>query len=212
MSIISEVLKLLFNYVLSFTGDYGLAIILITIIVKLGLLPLSLKQRKAMIKQQKFSVELAKVEEKYKNNSDKLKIEREKLYKESFKSFKGCLGIFIQMPVIAALYTLVLRMPEVSTIVVPWVYSIKLSDSYFIIPIIYALSSVSPMLLNYFKFFKVDNSSNLSKATFIPMIVFSLILTIKTPIAIGIYFITSSIFSFLEELTFKFYYRIRYSN
>lgn len=209
MNIISEGLKLLFSYVLNFTGDYGLAIIAITIIVKLCLLPLSIKQKKAMIKQQKFSVELAKVEEKYKNNLDELKAEREKLYKESIKDFKGCLGIFIQMPIIAALYTLVLRMPEVSTIVVPWVYSIKLSDSYYIIPIIYALSSVSPMLLNYFKFFNVDNSSNLGKTSFVPMIVFSLILTVKTPIAIGIYFITSSIFSFLEELAFKFYYKVK---
>ena len=205
MNIISEGLKLLFNYVLSFTGDYGLAIIVITIIVKLGLLPLSIKQKKTMIKQQKFSADIVKLEEKYKNNSDKLKSEREKLYKENIKNFKGCLGIFIQMPIIAALYTLVLRMPEVSTIVVPWVYSIKLSDSYYIIPIIYALSSVSPMLLNYFKLFEIDKSNNLSKTSFIPMIVFSLILTIKTPIAIGIYFITSSIFSFLEELAFKFY-------
>lgn len=210
MNIISEGLKLLFNYVLNFTGDYGVSIIVITIIVKLGLLPLSIKQKKAMIKQQKFSADIVKLEEKYKNNSDKLKSEREKLYKENIKNFKGCLGIFVQMPIIAALYMLVLRMPEVSTIVVPWVYSIKLSDSYYIIPIIYALSSVSPMLLNYFKFFKIDNSNNLSKTSFIPMIVFSLILTIKTPIAIGIYFIASSIFSFLEELIFKFYYRIRY--
>jgi membrane protein insertase, YidC/Oxa1 family, C-terminal domain len=212
MNIISEGLKLLFNYVLNFTGDYGLAIIVITIIVKLGLLPLSIKQKKAMVKQQKFSADIVKIEEKYKNNSDKLKREREKLYKENIKSFKGYLGIFIQVPIIASLYTLVLRMPEVSTIVVPWVYSIKLSDSYYIIPIIYALSSVSPMVLNYFKFFKIDNSNNLSKTSFIPMIVFSLILTIKTPIAIGIYFIASSMFGFLEELAFKLYYRIRYVN
>jgi YidC/Oxa1 family membrane protein insertase len=209
MSIISEGLKLLFNYVLNFTGDYGLAIIVITIIVKLGLLPLSIKQKKAMIKQQKFSADIVKLEEKYKNNSDKLKSEREKLYKGNIKNFKCCLGIFVQMPIIAALYTLMLRMPEVSTIVVPWVYSIKLSDRYYIIPIIYTLSSVSPMLLNYFKFFKIDNSNNLSKTSFIPMIVFSLILTIKTPIAIGIYFIASSIFSFLEELAFKFYYEVK---
>lgn len=212
MNIISEGLKFLFNYILNFTGDYGLAIIVITIIVKLALLPLSIKQKKTMIKQQKFSEDMVRLEKKYKNNLDKLKSEREKLFRENVKSFKGCLGIFIQMPIIAALYTLVLRMPEVSTFIVPWVYSIKLSDSYYIIPIIYALSSVSPMLLNYIKFFKIDNSSNLSKTSFIPMIIFSLMLTVKTPIAIGIYFITSSIFSFLEELAFKFYCRLRYVN
>lgn len=212
MNIISEGLKLLFNYILNFTGDYGLAIIIITIIVKLVLLPLSIKQKKAMIKQQKFSEDILKLEKKYKNNSDNLKSEREKLYRENIKSLKGCLAIFIQMPIIAALYTLVLGMPEVNTIVVPWVYNIKLSDSHYIIPIVYTLCSVSPMLLNYFQFFKIDNSSNLSKTTFISMIVFSLILTIKTPIAIGIYFITSSMFSFLEELSFKIYHKIRYAN
>lgn len=212
MNIISEGLKLLFDYVLGFTGDYGLAIIIITIIVKLVLLPLSIKEKKAMIKQQKFSEDILKLEKKYKNNSDNLKSEREKVYRENIKSFKGCLGIFIQMPIIAALYTLVLGMPEVSTIVVPWVYNIKLSDNQYIIPIIYSLCSVSPMLLNYFQFFNIDNSSNLSKTTCISMIVFSLILTIKTPIAIGIYFITSSMFSFLEELSFKIYHKIRYVN
>lgn len=209
MNIISEGLKLLFSYVLSFTGDYGLAIIAITLIVKVCLLPLSIKQKKAMIEQQKLSVKINELEKKYKKNPDKLNSEKEKLCKDNIKSFKGCLGIFIQMPIIAALYTLVLRMPEVSTIVVPWVYNLKLNDNYYIIPIIYALSSVSPMLLNYFRAFKLDNLNNISKKSFVPVIIFSLALTIKTPIAIGIYFITSSIFGFLEEVAFRFYYKLK---
>ena len=85
--------------------------------------------------------------------------------------------------------------------------SIKLPDNNFIIPMIYTLISLAPSLLSYFKIFKPLENTKVSKKSFIPMAIFSLMITIKAPIALGIYFITSSLFTLIEEISFRLYMR-----
>jgi membrane protein insertase Oxa1/YidC/SpoIIIJ len=59
------------SYFLNFTGDYGLAIVLLTVGVRIVLLPMSFKQRKSMQHQQKLAVKMQEIKEKYKENKDK---------------------------------------------------------------------------------------------------------------------------------------------
>ena len=63
--------------------NYGLSIILFTIIIKLLLLPLNIKSQKAMKKQQKLQPYLAELQKKYANDQQKLQTEMMKLYKEN---------------------------------------------------------------------------------------------------------------------------------
>lgn len=102
---------LIFFYKL--TSDYGLAIILLTLLVKLVTLPLSLKQIKSTQAMQRIAPEQKALQEKYKDNPEKLNKELAELYKANNVSpFGGCLPLLVQMPVLFAVIGL-LREPQI---------------------------------------------------------------------------------------------------
>ena len=87
------------------TLNYGLAIILFTVFIKLITIPLSLKQQRSMKKTQEIQPALLKLQEKYKDNQQKLAEEMQKLYqKEKVNPFAGCLLLLIQLPIIYAMF------------------------------------------------------------------------------------------------------------
>ncbi len=89
-----------------FSGSYGIAIILLTLLIKLVLLPLTIKQTRSMIAMQKIQPEIRKLQEKYKDDKEKLSQEMMKFYKENkVNPLGGCLPLLLQMPVFFALFT-----------------------------------------------------------------------------------------------------------
>ncbi len=98
------------NYGLQFfydlVGNYGIAIILLTVLVKLILLPLTIKQTRSMLAMQRIQPEIKKLQEKYKDDKEKLSQEMMKFYKENkINPLAGCLPLLMQMPIFIALYT-----------------------------------------------------------------------------------------------------------
>jgi len=88
--------------------NYGIAIILLTIAVRLLLLPLSIKQTRSMREMQRIQPEVKKIQAKYKGNRQKLNEEMMKLYQEhGVNPFGGCLPLLMQMPVFIALYRVI---------------------------------------------------------------------------------------------------------
>lgn len=95
------IIKLIYDLV----QNYGLAIILFTIIIKLILIPLNMKSHVAMRKQQKIQPIIAQLQKKYANDQEKLQKEMMKVYKENNVSMTGgCLPMLIQLPILLALY------------------------------------------------------------------------------------------------------------
>ncbi len=93
-----------------FVQNYGFAIILFTIVIKLLLLPLNIKSQKAMKKQQMIQPIIAELQKKYANDQTKLQQEMMKVYKENNVSMMGgCLPMLIQMPILIALYQAISR-------------------------------------------------------------------------------------------------------
>ncbi len=91
--------------------NYGLSIIIFTVIIKIILLPLNVKSQKAMKKQQKIQPILAELQKKYANDQQKLQTEMMKLYKDNGVSMMGgCLPMLIQFPILIGLYN-VIRSP-----------------------------------------------------------------------------------------------------
>ena len=208
MNIISNLLNSSLNYFFYSTGDLGIAIILLTISVRFMLMPLSFKQKLSMQAQQKISKELEQIKETYKNNKEKLDSETKKYYKQNAKGILGCLTSLLQIPVIFTLYNVVLTMPmQVGTILVPWVVSLKMSDSFFIVPVVYAISTLSPNILPYVPFLKITAQAKQSKANIVITSIMSALITFKAPVALGLYFIASSLFSLVEEIVFRLYIR-----
>lgn len=102
----------LFGYVLNFLynllNNYGLAIILFTVLIKLIMLPLSIKQQKTMKKSAKLQEKMQIIQFKYKNNQEKMNQEMMDLYKsENMSPFSGCLSTIMQFILLLAIFYLV---------------------------------------------------------------------------------------------------------
>ena len=98
------IIEMIYNLV----QNYGLSIIIFTIIVKMLLIPLNIKSQKAMKKLQKIQPILAELEKKYANDQQKLQTEMMKLYKENDVSMMGgCLPMLIQFPILIGLYRVI---------------------------------------------------------------------------------------------------------
>lgn len=214
MNIIFNLLNYLLDNIFIFTKDFGITIVILTILVRLILMPLSMKQKINMVKQQKISAKLSELQKKYKSNPKKLEEKQQDFYKENSKTYLGCLVSFMQLPIIYSLYNVIQKIPmEVSTVIVPWVSNLKAVDKFYIIPVLYAFSVMLPNLLPTAQYMKAYNSEKASKLSLIINSLVgstvSLFITIKAPVALGLYFITSSIFSLIEELIFRIYIKNR---
>ena len=94
----------------SITGSYGLAIILLTIVVRLLLYPLSHKQMTSMAAMQKIQPRLKVIQEKYANDKQKLNEEMMRLYREnSVNPLAGCFPLLIQLPIMILLFQVLMQ-------------------------------------------------------------------------------------------------------
>lgn len=110
LEIIAIPLGALIRLIYNFVENYGLAIILFTLVIKLIIFPLTFKSQKAMKKQQKIQPILAELQKKYANDKERLQQEMMKLYKENDVSMMGgCLPLLIQMPILLGLYRVIQR-------------------------------------------------------------------------------------------------------
>ena len=86
-------------------GNYGIAIIIVTILMRALIFPVTLKQEQSMKKMRDSQPEIDKIKEKYKDNPQKMNEEVMKFYKDNnINPMGGCLPILIQMPIFVALY------------------------------------------------------------------------------------------------------------
>lgn len=102
----------IFGYVLNFlyelVGNYGLAIILFSILVKIIMIPISIKQQKTMKTSQKINKEMKQIQFKYKNDPEKLNQEVMALYKrENMSPFSGCFSAIVQVILLFSVFYLV---------------------------------------------------------------------------------------------------------
>lgn len=104
----------IFGYVLNFIYDlvqnYGLAIIIFTILLKVLMLPISINQQKTMKKSAKLQVKVKEIQEKYSNDQVRQSQELMDLYKrENMSPFSGCLSSIFQFIIIISIFYLVSR-------------------------------------------------------------------------------------------------------
>lgn len=129
-----KALKFINNYV----GNYGVAIILVTIVIKLLFWPLTQKSYSSMKAMQKLQPEITKVRERCKNDREKLNKEIMELYKKHrVNPMGGCLPMVVQIPVFFALYkvlmdTIDLRHAHFAF----WITDLSAKDPYYITPLI----------------------------------------------------------------------------
>lgn len=95
------------------TGDFGFAIVLITIIMRVALTPLTLKQTRSMYEMQRIQPKIKELQKKHKDDKEKLQEETLKFYKDNkVNPFGGCLPMIVQMPIFIALFQVLGGTPE----------------------------------------------------------------------------------------------------
>ncbi|MBS3973409.1 MAG: YidC/Oxa1 family membrane protein insertase [Actinobacteria bacterium] len=101
------------QYLFSITGDYGWAIVLLTVVIRIVLAPLIVKQTRSMHELQGIQPKIKELQKKYKNDKEKLQEETLKFYQENkINPFGGCMPILLQMPVFLALFQVLGGTPE----------------------------------------------------------------------------------------------------
>ena len=91
-----------------FVGDYGVSIVLLTVAVRILLIPLTMKQIRSMQAMQRLQPEIKRLQQQYKDDRQKLNEETMKFYKENkVNPLSGCLPLLLQMPLFIVLYRLI---------------------------------------------------------------------------------------------------------
>jgi YidC/Oxa1 family membrane protein insertase len=115
------------NFFYKYTGNYGIAIIILTIIIKIIFWPLSQKSYKSMNKMKKIQPMMTKIKEKYKDDRQKMNEEMMRLYKTyKVNPAGGCLPMLVQIPVFIALYQALLSAIELRH--APFIYNLPFTD------------------------------------------------------------------------------------
>lgn len=129
---ISDIIRIPFGYLLDwlyqFSGNYGLALILFSLIVKLVLLPMNAKSKKTMLKQSRIAPLAQALQERYKDDQQKYNQELMKLYKEEGVSMGGgCLWSFVPLLILFPLYY-VIREPITYVMHIPAEYASQIVE------------------------------------------------------------------------------------
>lgn len=123
--------------------SYALAIILISVLIKILLYPLMTKQMKSMMNMQEVQPKLEYLQKKYKNNPEKMNEEVMKLYKEyKINPMGGCLPLLIQMPILIGLFGALRQyhFENLEHAAFFWIPNLGDKDPFFILPVLVALT------------------------------------------------------------------------
>lgn len=117
--------------------NYGVAIILMTLILRMLMWPLTRKSYTSMIAMQKMQPELQRVQKLYANDKMRLQMEMMNIYKTHKTSpMSGCLPMLIQIPIFFALYKALLVSVQMRSANFLWINDLAVMDPYFILPIL----------------------------------------------------------------------------
>ena len=200
------------DFIARFFGGYGWAIIILTIIVRMILLPAMISQtKKSTIMQEKMSFikpKMQEIQERQKNASSKeeqMKIQQEmmKLYKDNNISMAGgigCLPLIIQMPIYLALYNGIRFSPEVSHTMF---LGVKLGDKSLILVVLSFLAYVLQGYLMTLGLPEDQKKQMKMMAYFTPIMI--VLVTFSAPAGLGIYFFISGLFACLQTLIINMY-------
>ena len=201
---IVELMRTLLTYAFQLTEmvgfpSYGVAIILLTIVIKAILAPLTVKQIKSMKAMQELQPRMKAIQDKYKNDPQRMQQEIGNMYKEmGVNPLAGCLPLLVQMPfLIAIVYALQNYPYDPNFVQFLWLPSLGETDPYYILPV---LSAVSTWLMSR----QTSQGATGAAASqqkmmmwFMPL--FIGYISLNFPAGLVIYWIVSNVFQFVQQ-------------
>ena len=200
------------------TGEnLGYAVILLTIVIRLILIPLTIPSLRSAQKMQVIKPELDELKKRHNKDPRRLQTEQLNLYKKhGINPATGCLPILLQLPILIFLYnvlTNVLKNEAINPVF--FIFNLRDSDKYFILPVLaavsqfilsYMMSPVSEKKIELKEKKEADFADSLTGALqtqnlyVMPLLWFFMLL--KLPSGIGIYWVFSTIFSLVQQWIF----------
>ncbi|HQS59011.1 MAG: membrane protein insertase YidC [Gallionellales bacterium 35-53-114] len=150
LTIIAKPLFWLLTFIHNWVQNWGLAIIILTILIKLAFFPLSAASYRSMAKMRVVAPKLAKIKEQYSDDRERLNRAMMDLYKtEKINPLGGCLPVLIQIPVFISLYWAILASVEMRYApFIGWITDLSKADPYYVLPIVMGISMVIQTKLN----------------------------------------------------------------
>ena len=150
LTIISQPLFWVLNKVHSFVGNWGMAIILVTILIKMAFYKLTEASGRSMARMREIQPRMKALQDRYKDDRQALSQAMMELYKrEKVNPAAGCLPILIQMPFFLAFYWVLLESVEMRQAPFAlWITDLSSRDPYFILPIIMGAAMLFQQRLN----------------------------------------------------------------
>ncbi len=186
-----------------FTEDYGLSIVIVTIIIRLVLLPLNVKQLKSSKAMQDIQPELKEIQQKYSskdaNTQQKLQQETMQLFqKHGVNPLAGCLPIFVQMPILIAMYHAIMRTTEIQTHNFLW---FELGSPDMILPIIAGAATFLQQKLMMAGSPAAQNPQMMVMLYMMPIMI--TVFAFFFPAALALYWVIGNIFMVIQTLLIR---------
>ncbi|HBS47959.1 TPA: hypothetical protein DEO28_02925 [Candidatus Dependentiae bacterium] len=140
------ILKLL-SWIYGLVHNYGLAIILLAILIKIPLLPLTMKSANVMEKYQRFQPQISRIREKFKGDMKRQQEEIMRFHKENNLSptgqLAGCLPLLLDLPIMMALYKVLANYMDLyQAPFFGWIVDLSSKDPYYVLPILMGISMI----------------------------------------------------------------------
>ena len=193
------------NWLFDMVGNYGIAIILMTLILRLLMWPLTRKSYTSTMMMQKLQPELQRVQKLYANDKARLQMEMMKVYQTHKTSpMAGCLPMLIQIPIFFALYKALLISVPMRSAKFLWISDLAAMDPYFILPILMGATMFLQQYLQSPKVSKDDNNPMAASQRAMKwMPILFTIMFAWMPAGLVLYWTVSNVFSILQMYVIK---------
>lgn len=185
------------QYVYDYVGNYGIAIIILTFIIRFATFPLQFKSFKSMKKMQVVQPELQKIKEKYKDDPQRVQKETMELFKRAGANpLGGCLPMLLQVPIFIAFYQAINNSVElVGSPFYWWITDLSSKDPYYVLPVLMGLTMLAQTKLNP----STTADPNQQKIMYIMPLVFCFIMK-DLPAGLNLYFCVSNVLGISQQL------------
>mgnify|MGYP003371076415 CR=1 FL=1 len=185
------------EFIHSFVGNWGFSIIILTLIVRGVLFPLTKSQYTSMAKMRLLAPKMQDLRERFGDDRQKLGQETMRLYKnEKVNPLGGCFPLLIQMPIFIALYWTLMESTELRHApFILWIDDLSVHDPYFVTPILYGISM-------YFiqKMSPTPTTDPLQKKIFMAMPLVFTFMFCTFPAGLTVYWLISNIFTIFQQM------------
>lgn len=192
MNWIIDGLTWVFDLIVGFTNSYGWAIIIVTLAIRLVLMPLTIKQTKSMNMLKEVQPLINEINEKYKSNPQEMQAKTLKLYQDyKINPLGGCLPMLVQLPILWSFYR-VLNGLQAGAAAQFFYLDLTIPDPYYILPVLATVTQYFQMKST------ATDSSQKTMVMFMPLMIG--FISARLPAGLALYWVIGGLFSIAQQL------------